>query len=262
MNLQAWRSTVLPVEIQGLVSVVVLTVDRLDVLRRCVESVHQHTRRPFEWIFVLNGASLAIRTYLEDMEKQRFCSGVARIVLESNEGVTPGRNAGVLAARGEYVLFLDDDAWVTEATEHLHPDDRALDWLGRLTQWFADPAVGIVSQSGSYINPQTPGVFWECKTRGADCDVGQGYCFMFRRALIERIGLLDPAFGRFWHEESEFALRAKAAGSRVLHAGYVGVTHYGAGSGDDGTYGQKISYMFDKHRAHFPTILVPRDQWR
>jgi len=249
----------------GVTSVVLLTVDRLAFLKRCVESIVQHTKDPslLEWVFVLNGASSEVSTYLTDFAAQHAerYSGVVLVPLQKNEGVTPGRNVGIEMSQGEFVLFLDDDAWVSEEPAYLQPEDREIDWLRRMTKWFVDPLTGVVGQTGSYINPSTPGMFWGCSKHGAECDVMQGYCFMFRRSLVPQIGSLDPYFGRFWHEESEYALRVRAAGYRVVNLGYIGVTHYGSGSGDDGTYGAKIAYMFQKWQHRFSEILVPREKW-
>ena len=102
---------------------------------------------------------------------------------------------------------------------------------------------------------------WECKGVGVECDVAQGYCFMFRRSMLQDVGYLDPFFAKVWHEDSEYALRAKYCGYRVINAGYVGVFHKGSSSGDDGSYRQKVDYMMQKWSPHFDRILVPRAQW-
>ena len=162
---------------------------------------------------------------------------------------------------GKYLLFFDDDAYISEELDKIPEDLRDMDWLERLTSFYKINGAGIVGQSGNYINPETPGVFWECKVVGAECDVQQGYCFMFSMNVVDAIGGLDPYFGKFWHEESEYALRAKYHGFKVINAGYIGVTHYGSGSGDDGSYGAKINYLFSKWKRNFSKILVPREQW-
>lgn len=245
----------------GLTSIIILVQDRFELFERCLLSILQHTRSPFEIIFIdQNTKDPRIRSLIFDYFENQGKRGIW-VRNDYNNGVTPGRNQGILLARGDYLLFFDDDAYVSEELHRLPDDERGLDWLGRLKKWFALPNVGIVGQTGSYIIPERPGVFWEAKGRGVECDVIQGYCFMFSREVVNRIGILDPAFGRFWHEESEYALRAKAAGFKVIRSDYIGVTHYGSGSGDDGSYHQKIVYMFNKWKDKFPEILVPREKW-
>ena len=237
-----------------MVSIIILIQDRYDMVKRCLYSILAHTpRTPFELVLILQAvADERIKELVHSLQ----CP-VVLIENKVNSGVTPGRNQGIEAATGDYMLFLDDDAYVEENVEALNGDDAlSFDWLGRMTQYYIDPKVGIVGQSGSWINPSQPGIFWALpNSRGCKCDVAQGYCFMFSRAVVNKIGLLDPYFDRFWHEESEYSLRAKYNGFKVINADYIGVFHLGSGSGDDGTYLLKINYMFSKWQAHFNQIL-------
>ena len=228
-------------------------------MTRCIDSIIQNTKIPYELVLVVQGdVSDRLGEYLFKMylEREGYLNGRVKLIHSSeNIGVTPGRNLGMEKSSGDYLLFFDDDAFIEEKQELLQEHEKHLDWLGRMLQYFWDDSrVGIVSPSGSFINPKTPGVFWEAK-RGEYCDVGQGYCFMFSSFVKEKIGLLDPYFGKFWHEESEYALRAKDAGFKVVSAGYIGVYHRGSGSGDDGTYVDKINYIFKKWSGKFDTIL-------
>jgi len=240
-----------------MVSIIILVQDRYDVVKRCLDSIIEHTTQTdYEIIFIMQDIkNESLISLVESLPCRKMI-----IYNEINNGVTPGRNQGIENSSGDYLLFLDDDAWVSEDLNSIPEHLRKYDWLGRLLYFYTDLLVGIVGQSGSYINPQTPGVFWECHTSGAECDVVQGYCFMFSRSVVNSIGYLDAYFGKFWHEESEYSLRAKYNGYKVINTRYIGVTHYGSGSGDDGTYGNKIKYMFLKWSKHFDKILVPEDR--
>lgn len=244
-----------------MISIIILVQDRYADVERCLKSIVEHTTHTaYELVLVLQGLP-------KDSPVRELCNTIdaKKVIIdnEHNTGVTPGRNQGIDASSGEYLLFFDDDAYVSEELNSIYPPQLNYDWLERMLIYYAkDPAVGIVSQSGSLINPIRPGVFWGNLERGVYCDVGQGYCFMFSRAVVNSIGKLDEFFGKFWHEESEYALRAKFNGFKVVNAGYVGVTHIGSGSGDDGSYGRKIKYMFDKWSKHFDTILeYPSKDW-
>ena len=245
-----------------MVSIIILVQDRYDIFKRCLDSVIQFTSTPCEIILILQGVTdTRIKQYINSVEN--INPNLAFILADNpiNTGVTPGRNQGMLMSTGDYILFLDDDAYITNNMPDIEEGYTEYDWIERMVSEFNKPDVGIVSQSGSYINPSTPGIFWACNVRHCECDVGQGYCFMFSKKVFEKIGLLDEYFGKFWHEESEYALRAKYNGFKVINCGYIGVTHYGSNSGDDGTYGLKINYMFNKWSPYFDTILVKRDKW-
>lgn len=239
-----------------MISIIILVRDDINFITRCVESILRYSVSDYELVFICQNVSDKVLGYLEGIDHKKVIE-----INTVNTGVTPGRNQGIKASHGEYLLFFDDDAWVSEELENIPEELHKYDWLERMLIEFKREGVGIVGQSGTYINPETPGVFWECKERHCECDVIQGYCFMFSKAVVDTCGVLDPYFGKFWHEESEFALRAKSFGFKVINTMYIGVSHYGSGSGDDGTYGNKIKYMFDKWRKDFDRILVRKEDW-
>lgn len=43
---------------------------------------------------------------------------------------------------------------------------------------------------------------------------------------------------------------------------YIGVHHTGSGSGDDGSYGRKFEYMYNKWKDSFDRILVGKENWK
>ncbi len=231
-----------------MVSIIILTFKNLGYIMHCLETlVNNPNSAEIELVIVSNNATPEIlnflKTFLPDCGYKYIL-----VELDKNLGVTGGRNAGINAATGDYLMFLDDDAYA------INPG-----WLDAMLEYFTGN-VGIVGQTGYYIVPEQPGVFWEAKGRGTECDVVQGYCFLFKREVVNAIGGLDPFFDMFWHEESEYCLRAKAAGFKVIDTDMVGIVHVGSGSGDDGTYGKKIEYMFKKWKSHFGNILVPKAQ--
>jgi glycosyltransferase involved in cell wall biosynthesis len=95
-----------------MVSILLLTVDRIDFLRRCVESVLRHTTTPFEIVFILQNSPQNIVDYVASVPcaKQIYR-------FDTNVGITPGRNKAMELATGDYLLFLDDDAFVIEYDE-------------------------------------------------------------------------------------------------------------------------------------------------
>lgn len=251
-----------------MISIIILVQDRYDFFFRCINSIQQHTKMKYELVLILQAVKdQRILDIVSDLEKSQ--GEQYRVVTQYNEvnnGVTPGRNQGMRLATGDYFLFFDDDAYVSEDVAYLsdYDLDSGTDWLWRMVKYFYsyDRRVGIVGQSGSLINPKRKGIFWGNLDKGDYCDVVQGYCFMFSREVFDTIGYLDEYFGKFWHEESEYSLRAKSKGFNVVNAGYIGVTHYGSGSGDDGTYGKKIDYLFNKWSPMFNQILeYSEDCW-
>ena len=91
------------------VSVVIPTFNRADIVTKAIDSALAQTRPPDEVIVVDDGSSDDTRDRLKQYGDR------IRYIHQDNAGVSIARNTGVLAARGEWIAFLDsDDEWVAE----------------------------------------------------------------------------------------------------------------------------------------------------
>ncbi|MDR1464384.1 MAG: glycosyltransferase [Oscillospiraceae bacterium] len=81
-------------------------------LRACADSVLAQTEPRWELILVDDGSTDAGAALADEL-----AAGDARIRVlhQKNRGVSAARNAGLAAARGEYVSFLDADDWLEPA---------------------------------------------------------------------------------------------------------------------------------------------------
>lgn len=84
-----------------------------EYLRKCIESVMRQTLREVEIILVDDGSP---------DNCGRICDGYAafdaRIIVlhQKNKGLSGARNAGVRAAHGKWITFVDGDDWIEENT--------------------------------------------------------------------------------------------------------------------------------------------------
>ena len=102
-------------------SIIIPVYNAEKYLNACVESVlNQSSESDFEIILVNDGsrdgsAAICDRYAAAD---ERF-----HVIHQENQGVSAARNAGLAAARGSYVLFLDsDDVWDCKLLELITPD--------------------------------------------------------------------------------------------------------------------------------------------
>ncbi|MGB6536001.1 MAG: glycosyltransferase family A protein [Xanthobacteraceae bacterium] len=87
------------------VSVIIPTRNRPDMLREAMESVSQQTFTDYELIVVVNGPD----NPLTEKSLQVAADGGGRVIRVERTGIAVALNAGMKAAAGEWLAFLDDD---------------------------------------------------------------------------------------------------------------------------------------------------------
>lgn len=205
---------------RALTSIVIVTYNRLELTRQCVDSLVAHTSQPYELLFVDNASRDDTVAYL----KERF--GPESIIAnDSNEGFVRAANQGIAAARGDYVLLLNNDTVVTSGW---------LEALQRAAERSADVGIvggkivgpdGRVQLAGAYIafdgsarmigeglSPEDPSLAQEREV----CYVG-GHCMLIKREVLDAIGPLDESYGFGYHEDTDYCYRAREAGFRVVY---------------------------------------------
>jgi glycosyltransferase involved in cell wall biosynthesis len=90
------------------ISVIMLTYNREALVGRAVESVLSQTWRGFEFIIVDNGSSDGSGAIADACAAR---DSRVRVIHRERGNIGSGRNAGLDAAAGEYVAFIDDDDW-------------------------------------------------------------------------------------------------------------------------------------------------------
>ena len=91
-----------------MISVIMLTYNREQLVGRAIESILNQTYRDFEFIIVDNGSTDNSGTIAEHYAKQ---DERIRVVHIPKSNIGTGRNVGLDMAQGEYITFIDDDDW-------------------------------------------------------------------------------------------------------------------------------------------------------
>lgn len=94
---------------QPMVSVVVPVYNRKQTIRRCLDSLIKQNLQNIEIIVIDDGSTDETAVILKE-----YISMDSRIVFlqQENRGVSAARNAGIIAASGKYVMFVDSDDYV------------------------------------------------------------------------------------------------------------------------------------------------------
>ena len=84
---------------------------RIDYLRRCVESILSQDHEDKELILVNDGADSDLCDSYEALCKKY---PQIKYIYQENQGVSVARNAGLDAATGDFVMFVDSDDFISE----------------------------------------------------------------------------------------------------------------------------------------------------
>jgi GT2 family glycosyltransferase/Tfp pilus assembly protein PilF len=223
--------------IPNLTSIIVLIGNSLEYTKNCLASIRAHTKIPYEIIFVDDGAYDGTAEWLQ--AEQDPC---LRVIADGNtSGFARSSNLGLQAASGSYFVLLQNDAvltpgWLTRMHELLvrYPNAGI---VGPMTNSASGVQMVADIGSGSLIElPARAAIFCDdnryrvIRQRHID-----GFCMLFRRELVETIGLLDGSFGTDTIENEDYCLRAELAGYHNMIAGDVFVHNGGATFAGDRT---------------------------
>jgi glucosyl-dolichyl phosphate glucuronosyltransferase len=172
-------------------SVIVCTYNRKKLLQDCLNSLVSQSIDPerFELIVVDNnsrdGTHSLVQSYEQWMKHLSY-------VVETKQGLSHARNCGYETARGDYLIYLDDDAIAPKAyLENISQviSEHTPDFLGGpvypyyVTQkpwWFLDEY-----ETRQYENKS--GFSNKCSISGGN--------FVVRKSVLEKLGLFDPEYG-------------------------------------------------------------------
>lgn len=216
------------------ISILLLTYNRLGMVARCLRSLAPTLRSELvEWIILDNASTDGTAEWVLKLARR---DNVRVELSAQNLGVSGGRERLLELAEGDVLVFLDSDV-----------EARDKQWLQKLTMPLVDRTIGVTGQGGHMIPPS-----WDRyipHPRAGDVDCVSGYAQAFRRDLLDNGVVMDTAFGRYWHEDTDWCLQAKAKGYRVHCTGDIGLAHIYAGSGDDGTQKRKQAYLAQKWKG-------------
>jgi len=171
------------------VTVVIPTFNRKEFLEQAVETVRLQTYEPLECVVVDDGSTDGTRDFLDSLDY----GALKTVYHEENRGQSVARNAGIEAASGEYVLFLDsDDVLYTHAAGALveamesQPDECA----------GAFASTKLVKSNGRITKRDVPDGTLTKPTFENARAIGGLSCRMFRRNALEDVGGFDESLSR------------------------------------------------------------------
>lgn len=92
----------------SVISILMLTYNRENLVSRAIESILRQTYSNFEFIIVDNGSTDKSGQIADEYAKQ---DSRIRVIHRSKGTISAGRNTALDAAQGDYIAFIDDDDW-------------------------------------------------------------------------------------------------------------------------------------------------------
>jgi glycosyltransferase involved in cell wall biosynthesis len=213
---------------EPVVSVVIGTYNRCDVLRGALESLmtQESGGTDYEVIVVDNNSSDDTRNMVQSL-RDKFGGNDLVYCFEQTQGVSHARNRGIAAARGRLIAFTDDD---------IRP---ARNWIASISAAFdkfpnADCIGGkVLPQSAmefpAWLTPEhwTPLALLDMGDEPIDLDVRNGAGLVAanlaaRASVFTDVGLFQPQLQRVKNsigsmEDHEFQLRLSDAKKKLMY---------------------------------------------
>lgn len=181
-----------------MLSIVVLNWNRLHYTKQTVERIVAATTIPHELIFVDNGSVDGTREYLKSLENKTNAEKVTYVFNDKNLGVAGGRNSGLVHAKGDYLLTIDDDVLVPDNWDkHIA---NACDKIPKLG------ITGVNVEPFKFPVQEINGV----RVRPKNGNLG-GACLCLPRRVFKRVGYYN-AFSQYGHEDAAMYYRLKHIG--------------------------------------------------
>ena len=196
---------------------VVPTFERRASVLRLLGGLRQQTVEPtaYEVVVAIDGSQDGTREAVSAFD----ASFAVHSVFHANRGLAATRNAGLHAAAGEIVAFLDDDMEPTptfvEGHLRAHAGEGPAGVIGAapiVVEPGAPPLVGYMSEAFS--------ARLERLARSPRVEFQDAYTgnFSMPRATLEQLGGYDEGFRLYGHEDYELVHRLASAGVRLVYA--------------------------------------------
>lgn len=263
---------------QPLVSIIIPTKDAVDVLSRCITSIYAKTTWPYVEVILVENNSTNDATFAYYKTLQAAHNNLRVCVCKTGGVFNFSRvvNAGVAAAKGEYLLFLNND------TEVITPN-----WIERLLSTFAYERVGIVGAKLLFANNtiQHAGVvlgsnLWSPQHVYSGIDAAyEGYahmnvynheqravtgaCMMMPRRVYDECGSFDESLPVNFND-TDVCLRVRANGYTIVQRSDTQLYHHESvsrGHADNPARLERLMFDFGTFWTRWSHTLRKSDPW-
>lgn len=236
---------------RALVSIVIVNWNGLQWLKLCLPSLKKQKYSPVEIILVDNAST--------DGSIEWTHKNYPHVTIHKNAnnlGFAKGNNIGYRIARGEYILFLNNDTTVLsdflmELVEKIKSDP---DIAGAQSKLLLMNDHARLDAVGAFLTPTGFLFHWgfgqldrKKYDKTEDLYTTKGACMIFRKNILEKVAInsnvFDPDYFAYF-EESDLCHRVWLTGKRIVYAPKSVVYHKmgGTSTGMDNAFIQYHSF--------------------
>src|SRR3989344_8806077 len=241
-----------------LVSILILTYDRTDLLKSCLESVLKIKYSNLEFIVSDNGSVENISMFV----RKNFPRKKIKVVrLVENRGLTGGFNYGFKFCKGKYTMVLSNDTKI---------DENAVSFMVDMAE--KDPSIGIISpqiiqmrnpkllhNAGSFLTytgflyhygilKSKSSSYYQKNYYIFSCN---GAGFLIRREAAKKSGLFEEDFFYFY-DDSDLSHRIWLSGHTVVYCAEAKLLHLWSAT----MQGTNNRIWYYNHRHHISSFIV------
>ena len=220
-----------------MVSIVIPCYNQVHYTYACLQSILEFTKDVTYEVIIADDVSTDATA-----ELGRYVDGLVICRNETNQGFLRNCNQAAKAARGKYIMFLNNDTKVTEG------------WLSSLVDLIeSDSTIGMAGSKLVYPDgrlQEAGGIIWSDGSGWnygrlddpdkaeynyvKDVDYISGAAILLSTALWKQIGGFDQRFAPAYCEDSDLAFEVRKAGYRVVYQPLSKVIHFeGVSNGTD-----------------------------
>ncbi|MNJ40038.1 N-acetylglucosaminyl-diphospho-decaprenol L-rhamnosyltransferase [compost metagenome] len=192
---------------------VIVTYNSASYIQQCLEAIRAYTPSDYTIIVVDNGSTDGTIEYLQNYPDIKL------IANSQNRGYASAVNLGIKHGLAETIVIMNPDVFVTK--NWLPPLIDAL-WREEQTAIVAPKLINSSNQlvgvgtnwdwtSPYFLCPNEPGILEETRA----CLAINGACFLLKRNLLEKLGLLDEHYFHYF-EETDYCFNAIHCGYNIL----------------------------------------------
>ena len=182
------------------ISVVVCTYNRLEMLKKCLESLREQSYKNFEVIVVNDASSDGTKVFLDSIQTLDLTA----LHHEDNSGLSPSRNDGIKKARYGLIAFTDDDCIADK------------DWLLEIKKAFEIGDADFGSGQTFLVSKDHQGSFPERIVTNINAKWPKGNNLIIKKAVFEKAGLFDRTMDYYCNDDSEFGIRVISLGFKFI----------------------------------------------